>query len=182
MILLAIALQAFTTPGNTQVIADTQAPPPVLPVPAVPAISVPATAPFIDGSQAYIWSPNNASGQTVTFRSVFTAPVPLFTALLPVAATYAYAGNETVTVSGTIEFLNAAGLVVLTASLFGPDSNGGNPDNVATAFGTAHLSATLLATSMRVTVDATVTAPVTLPYAPANTGRYLGQLTVQTVV
>lgn len=179
---MPIALQAFTTPANTTVISDTAAAPGTLPTPAVPAITVPATAPLIDGNQNYIWSPNNASGQTVTFRSVFNIPAPLFNLLLPVSGTYAFAGNETVSITGRIQVLDVLGIIVLDIPFLTPASNNGEPNNVSITFGEALIAASVLGTSIRFIVDATVTAPVTLPYAPANTGRYLGQLTIQTII
>jgi hypothetical protein len=175
---MPIALQAFTIPANTLVIADTAAAPGTLPTPAV--FTTPST-PLIDGNGAYIWSPNNASGQTVLFRSTFLVPLPVVAIALPVAVNYAFAGNQTVNVTATLEALNILGIVVLTVPLF-VDSNGGNPQNVAVASGDVLIAAELLATTARITVDATAIAPVTLPYAPPNTGRYLGEITVQTII
>ncbi|WP_438351019.1 hypothetical protein ACP8HI_10440 [Paenibacillus sp. FA6] len=175
---MPIALQAFTTPANTQVITDTAAAPGTLPTPAV--LTTPST-PLIDGNDAYIWSPNNASGQIVTFRSIFNVPLPVVSLILPISVNYAFAGNQTVTVTATLEALNVLGIVVLTVPLFA-DSNGGNPQNVEIASGDALIAVALLATTARITVDAIAIAPVTLPYTPPNTGRYLGEITVQTII
>src|SRR4051794_31381001 len=123
---MPIALQAFTTPANTTVIADTAAAPGTLPTPAV--FTTP-DIPLIDGNGAYIWSPNNASGQVVVFRTIFTVGLPVVALILPIAVNYAFAGNETVSVTATLEALNLLGIVVLTVPLF-TDSNGGLPDNV----------------------------------------------------
>jgi hypothetical protein len=174
-----LALQAFTTPANTSVIADTAAPPGTLPTPAV--LTTPAT-PFINGNNAYIWSPNNASGQTVTFQTDFViGGLPIGVAL-GLSAFYAFAANETATVKASLQVLNILGIVILDIPLF-TASNGGNPDNVATASGDALLAAGLLVgETARIRVDATVTAPVTLPYEPANTGRYLGEIIVRDIV
>ncbi|MBT2727552.1 hypothetical protein J7E63_11470 [Bacillus sp. ISL-75] len=120
--MVALALQEFTTPANTIVIADTAALPGTLPTPAVftpPSIISPA----IDGNLAYIWSPFTASGQTVTFRSTFFVDLPLVSAVVPVSVFYAFAANGT----------------------------------------------------------ATVTAPVSIGYA-SNPGRYLGEITVRSLV
>jgi hypothetical protein len=175
---MPLALQEFTTPVNTLVIADTAAGPGTLPTPAV---FVAPNTPLIDGNGAYIWSPNNASGQIVTFRSTFIVPLPVVALALPIAVNYAFAGNETVTVTATLEALNLLGVIVLTVPLFA-DSNGGNPQNVEIASGDALIAVELLATTARIIVDAIATAPVTLPYAPPNTGRYLGEITVQTII
>ncbi|MDQ0174352.1 hypothetical protein [Bacillus chungangensis] len=178
---MPIVLQEFTTPTNTLVIADTAAAPGTLPTPAVfqpPAL----TSPAIDGNNNYIWSPNNASGQTVTFRSTFAVPgLPILSVVLPVSATYAFAANETATVTATLEIINILGVVVLSIPLF-TDSNDGNPQNVEIAVGEALIAAgVLVGNSARIVVDATVTAPITPGY-DTNLGRYLGELTVSALV
>ena len=109
---MALVLEAFTTPANTQVIADTAAPPGSLPTAAVPAPPA-AISPLVDGSSAYIWSPNDAPAQTVTFRSTFgIGTLPLLTVALPIAVYYAFAANETATVTATLEIVNLLGIVV----------------------------------------------------------------------
>ncbi|MED1203457.1 hypothetical protein [Heyndrickxia acidicola] len=176
---MPLALQAFTTPSNTLVIADTSAPPPPLPTPAV--LTTPAT-PFIDGNNAYIWSPNNASGQTVTFQTDFIIPGLPIGVALGLSAFYAFAANETATVTANLQIVNNLGIVILDIPLF-TASNGGNPENVVSASGDALLAAGILdGNTARIRVDATVTAPVTLPYEPANTGRYLGEIIVRDIV
>ncbi|MFP5110682.1 hypothetical protein ACSU6B_28845 [Neobacillus sp. C211] len=177
---MPLELQEFTTPANTIVIADTAASPGTLPTPAVftpPSLISPA----IDGSLAYIWSPNSASGQTVTFRSTFFVDLPLVSAVVPVSVFYAFAANGTATVTATLEVVNALGIVILSIPLF-TDSNDGNPQNVEVASGDALLGlAVLTGNFVRITVDATVTAPLSIGYA-TNPGRYLGEITVRSVV
>jgi len=172
---MPVALQAFTTPENTVRIADSATAPGAV-IPVGPAI------PLIEGNSSYIWSPVNVSGQTVTFRSVFTLGAPVLSLALPLTVFYAYAGNETVSVTGTLQVLNLLGVVVLTIPLFSGDTNLGNPLNVSTIAADTLLAASILGGSINITIDAVVTAPITAPYEPVNTGRYLGQITVQTIV
>lgn len=172
---MPVVLQAFTTPANTVRIADSATAPGAV-VPVGPTI------PLIDGNGSYIWSPVNVSGQTVTFRSVFTVGAPLLSVALPLTVYYAYAGNETVSVTGTLEVLNVLGVIVLTIPLFAGDTNLGNPLNVSTIAGDTLLAASVLGGSINITIDATVTAPITTPYDPPNTGRYLGEIIVQEIV
>ncbi|MGF6950374.1 hypothetical protein QF028_002879 [Neobacillus sp. B4I6] len=178
---MPLALQAFTTPANTLVIADTAASPGTLPTPAVftpPSLISPA----IDGSLAYIWSPNSASGQVVTFRSTFViGGLPILNVALPISAFYAFAANGTATVTATLEVVNLLGIVVLSIPLF-TESNGGNPQNVATASGDTLLGAgVLVGNTVRIVVDATVTAPVEVGYG-TNPGRYLGEIIVHDII
>ncbi|MCM3197161.1 hypothetical protein [Priestia megaterium] len=173
---MPVAFTGFTNPANTTRIADSAT------APGAPVI-VPGT-PAIDGNTSYLWSPVTASGQVVTFRSVFSFGAPLIALALPISATYAFAGNETVVVSGTLEVLNVLGVPILTVPGFLTGSNGGNPNNVELVFDDAIVAAGLLTLggTIRITIDATVTAPITGPYDPPNTGRYLGELTVQTII
>jgi hypothetical protein len=177
---MPLALQQFTTPANTLVIADTAAGPGTLPTPAV---FVAPNTPLIDGVGAYIWSPNNASGQIVTLRTDFiVTTLPIINVVLPVSVFYAFAANETATVTATLEIVNILGIIVTSIPLF-VATNGGNPQNVATASADALIGVgVLVGNTVRVRVDAVVIAPVTLPYAPPNTGRYLGEIIVRTVV
>lgn len=177
---MVLVIQEFTTPANTVVIADTAALPGTLPTPAVPALPA-MVSPSVDGSNAYIWSPNTESNQTVTFRSTFDiGTLPLLTLALPLSVYYAFAANETATVTASLEVVNLLGIVVATIPLF-TDSNLGNPQNVAIASGDALIAIGLLGNAGRIVVDATVTSPIALGYAP-NPGRYLGQITVNSLV
>ncbi|HWJ78779.1 MAG TPA: hypothetical protein VNR61_11955 [Niallia sp.] len=171
---MPIALQAFTTPANTTRTFDSAAP-------IGATVFTTPSAPGIDGNNQYIWSPVTASGQVVTFRSVFTFGAPILSLALPISIYYAFAGNETVAVNATLEVLDVLGLITLTIPLFS-DNNDSNPNNVEIVSADTLIAANLLGGSIRITVDATVTAPITLPYTPPNTGRYLGQITVQTIV
>lgn len=167
---MALVLQAFTTPANTQVIADTAAPPGSLPTAAVPAPPA-MTSPLVNGSSAYIWSPNDAPNQTVTFRSIFSiGSLPLLTVALPIAVYYAFAANETATVTATLEIVNLLGIVVATIPLFTGAST--DPQNVDISQADTLLGLNLLGNSGRIVVDATVSAA-------ASPGRYLGQITVR---
>lgn len=170
---MALVLQAFTTPANTQVIADTAAPPGSLPTAAVPAPPA-IVSPLIDGSSAYIWSPNDAPNQTVTFRSTFAiGTLPLLTVALPIAVYYSFTANETATVSATLEIVNILGIVVATIPLFNGASS--DPQNVDISQADTLVALSLLGNSGRIVVDAKVTA-VTTP------GRYLGQITIRDFV
>ncbi|WP_445487004.1 hypothetical protein [Niallia sp. 03133] len=171
---MPIALQAFTNPANTTRIFDSAAP-------IGPAVFTTPSTPAIEGNDAYIWSPVTASGQVVTFRSVFSFGAPLLALALPVSVYYAFAGNETVSVSATLQVLDALGIIVLSIPLF-TDANDSNPNNVEIVSADALIAASLLGGSINIIVDATVTAPITLPYTPPNTGRYLGEIIVQTVI
>lgn len=167
---MAIVLQAFTTPANTQVIADTAAPLGSLPTPAVPTAAT-AFSPLIDGSNAYIWSPNNAPNQTVTFRSTFSiGSFPFLTVALPISVYYAYAANETATVTATLEVVNLLGIVVATIPLFSGSSS--DSQNVDISQADILIALGLLGNTGRIIVDATVST-TTQP------GRYLGQITVR---
>jgi hypothetical protein len=107
--------------------------------------------------------------------------LPIINVVLPVSVFYAFAANETATVTATLEIVNILGIIVLSIPLF-VDTNGGNPKNVATASADALIGVgVLVGNTVRVRVDAVIAAPVTLPYAPPNTGRYLGEITVRTV-
>ena len=170
---MAIILQAFTTPANTQVVADTAAPPGSLPTPAVPT-SPAMISPLIDGSSAYIWSPNNAPNQTVTFQSIFSiGTLPLVTVALPISVYYAFAANETATVTATLEIVNLLGIVVATIPLFSGSSS--DPQNVDISQADTLIGLSLLGNSGRIVVNAKVTAA-------ASPGRYLGQITVRDFV
>ncbi|MFZ7807677.1 hypothetical protein [Bacillus thuringiensis] len=173
---MSLLLTAFTTPTNTKVIAD-NAVPGLLPTPAV--FTTPSS-PLIDGNNAYIWSPNNESGQIVIFQTDF--PISGLTINVAVALTafYSFAANETANVMAYLQVLDASENIVTNTPLFiGPNS--GNPDNVTNASGDALLTGLSLGETARIRVTATVTAPVTLPYEPANTGRYLGEIIVRAI-
>ena len=174
---MAIVLQEFTTPTNTLVIADTAADPVTLPTPAV--FTAPSIlSPLVDGNNAYIWSPNVAPSQTVTFSSTFIVTgLPILAVALPISVFYAYAANETATVTATLEIVNILGIVVLSIPLF-VDNNGGNSQNVAIAAGDALLGIGVIAdNTVRITVDATVTSSAATVYG-FDPGRYLGEITV----
>lgn len=177
---MVLVLQEFTTPANTTVIADTAAAPGTLPTPAVPTLPA-MVSPLIDGSSAYIWSPNTESNQIVTFRSIFDiGTLPLLTLALPISVYYAFAGNEFVAASASLEVVNLLGVVVATLPLF-DDSNSGSSQDVAIASGDTLVAVGLLGNTGRVRVDATVISPVATGYSP-NPGRYLGQLTVHSIL
>ena len=174
---MVIVLQEFTNPTNTLVIADTAAGPGTLPTPAV--FTAPSIlSPLIDGNNAYIWSPNVAPSQIVTFRSTFIVPgLPILAVALPISVFYAYAANETATVTATLEIVNILGIVVLSIPLF-VDNNGGNSQNVAIAVADALIGVgVLVGNSARIIVDATVTSPASILYE-FDPGRYLGEITV----
>lgn len=178
---MALLLQEFTTPTNTEVIADTAAAPGSLPVPAV--FTPPSMiSPLIDGSSAYIWSPNTASDQTVTFQSTFSLPgLPILDVALPISAFYAFAANDTVSVTATLEVVNILGIIVLSIPLF-TGSNSGDPPDVATASGDALIAAGVLpGNTANIVITATVTSPTDIGYA-SNPGRYLGEITVRDIV
>lgn len=179
---MALALQAFTTTTNTLVIADTAAPPGTLPTAAV-ATPPSLLSPAVDGSTAYIWSPNNAPGQTVTLQSTFVIPgLPILEVALPISVFYAFAANQTATVTATLQILNILGIIVLTVPLF-TASNGGNEQNVATASADTLLAAgVLVGNTAQVVVDATITAPTQTGYGPVDLGRYLGEIIVRDIV
>lgn len=176
---MVLALQAYTTPANTQVISDTVAAPVTLPTTAVP--TPPAiNSPLIDGSDAYIWSPNTASSQAVIFRSTFEiGNLPIRALALPVSAYFAFAGNEIASVSASLEVVNLLGVIVATFPLF-TETNLGTPQNMAIASGDALLAIDLLDNTGRIIVETTVTSPSVVAYS-TNPGRYLGQLTVNTL-
>lgn len=177
---MVLVLQEFTTPANTTVIADTAAPPGTLPTPAVPALPA-MVSPLIDGSNAYIWSPNTEASQTVTFQSIFDiGTLPLLGLALPISAYYAFAANETATVTASLEVVNLLGIVVATIPLF-TGSNSGSSQDVAITSGDTLLAVGLLGNTGRIVVNATVTSPIATGYS-ANPGRYLGQLTVRSIV
>ncbi len=167
---MALVLQAYTTPANTQVITDTAALPESLPTAAVPAPPA-MISPLVDGSIAYIWSPNDAPNQTVTFRSTFnieTIPIP--TVALPISVYFAFAANETATVSASLEVVNLFGTVIATIPLFTGASI--DPQNVDISQADTLMAISLLGISGRIVVDTTVSA-VTSP------GRYIGQISVR---
>ncbi|MFJ7970299.1 hypothetical protein [Psychrobacillus sp. NPDC096389] len=176
---MVLALQAYTTPANTIVISDTAALAGTLPTPAIstsPAIN----SPSIDGSDTYIWSPNTASSQTVVFRSTFEiGNMPILALALPVSACFAFTGNDIASVSASLEVVNLLGVIVATIPLF-TETNLGNPQNVAIAAGDALLVVDLLGNAGRIVVETTVTSPSVVAYS-TNPGRYLGQLTVNTL-
>jgi len=177
---MVLVLQEFTTPANTTVIADTAALPGTLPTPAVPTLPA-MVSPLIDGSSAYIWSPNTESNQTVTFQSIFDiGTLPLLTVALPISAYFAFAANETASVTATLEVVNLLGIVVASIPLFS-DSNSGSSQDVAIASGDTLLGIGLLGNTGRIIVETTVTSPVANGYSP-NPGRYLGQLTVHSIL
>ena len=178
---MALRLQEYTTPANTLVIADTAAPPGTLPTPAVSTLPT-LISPLIDGSDAYIWSPNTTSNQTVTFRSTFDVTgLPIVVVALPVSVFYAYAANEIASVTASLEVVDLLGIVVLTIPLF-TDANSGDPQDVAIASGDALIGVGVLppGNSVRIVVDATVTSPTTISYT-TNPGRYLGEITVRDI-
>lgn len=176
---MVLVLQAYTTPANTLVIADTAAAPGTLPTPAVP-VPPAIISPLIDGSNAYIWSPNTASSQTVVFRSTFDiGNLPILTLALPISTNFAYAANEVASVTATLEVVNLLGIVIATIPLFS-DSNSGSSQDVAIASGDALVAIGLLGNIGRIVVDATVTSPEVVSYS-TNPGRYLGQLTVNSL-
>lgn len=171
---MALTTQAFTNPANTVVTADTAAPPGSLPTPAVPTAPG-MISPLVDDSSAYIWSPNTAANQTVTFVSTFEiGTLPILTLSLPISAYFAYAANGAATVTATLEVVNLLGIVVATIPLF-TDSNTGDSQDVANASGDALLAVGLLGNTARVVVTTTVTSPT-------PEGRYLGQLTVRDIL
>lgn len=70
---------------------------------------------------------------------------------------------------------------LLSIPLF-TESNGGNPQNVATASGDTLLGVgVLVGNTVRIVVDATVTAPVEVGYG-TNPGRYLGEIIVHDII
>lgn len=177
---MVLVLQEFTTPANTNVIADTAAPPGTLPTPAVPTLPA-MVSPLVDGSSAYIWSPNTESSQTVTFQSIFNiGTLPLLTLALPLSAYFAFAANETASVTATLEVVNLLGIVVATIPLFSGNNSGSSQD-VAITSGDTLLAIGLLGNSGRIVVETTVTSPTVSGYS-ANPGRYLGQLTVHSIL
>ncbi|PFT87574.1 hypothetical protein COK81_20050 [Bacillus thuringiensis] len=174
---MSLLLTAVTTPANTQVIADNAATG-LIPTPAVFTTPSP---PLIDGNNAYIWSPNNESGQIVTFQTDFPISGLPINVAVSLIAFYSFAANETANVSASLQVLDASESIVTDTPLF-IGLNGGNPDNVTNASGDALLQTGLSqGETARIRVTATVTAPVTLPYEPANTGRYLGEIIVRAI-
>lgn len=173
---MPLLLTEFTTPANTLVIADNAGPFPT------PAVFTTPSSPLIDGNNAYIWSPNNESGQIVTFQTDFPIGGFPVSVAFSLAAFYSFAANQTANVTANLQVLNALGTIVTDIPLF-MENNGGNPDNVTNASGEALLQAGVLpGETARIRVTATVTAPVTLPYEPANTGRYLGEIIVRSIL
>jgi len=170
---MPIVLQSFTTPANTTIVANTAGGT----FPQTPVVVTPsATAPFIDGSNAYIWAPNSAANQTVTFVSRFTFPLGLLNVALPVSVNYAFSGTETVIVSGVLEVVNLLGIVIATIPVFTNVVNAGGPLSVEIASGDALLALQLLGTNAVLTITSTVTS------GAAGTGNYLGQVTVNEVI
>ena len=169
---MALVLQAFTNPANSVITADNAGGP----LPKVPVITPSVTEPYIDGNNSYIWSPTNIANQVVTFRSTFSFGSPILTLALPVSVNYAFAGNETVSVSGTLQVVNLLGIVIATIPLFSNVINVNGPNSVEIASADTLLGIALLGNTVNLIIDATVTAPV------INTGKYLGQITVRTVV
>ena len=171
---MVLVLQEFTSPTNTLVTADTAAAPGTLPTPAVPTLPS-LISPLVDDSSAYIWSPNTAPNQTVTFVSTFDiGTLPILTLSLPVTAYFAYAANEIATVTATLEILGLTGEVLATFPLF-TDSNAADPQDVATASGDALIAVGLLGNNARIIITANVTSTT-------DQGRYLGQLTVRNIL
>ncbi|WP_445487006.1 hypothetical protein [Niallia sp. 03133] len=169
---MSLAIQAFTNPANTVITSDTAGGT----LPKVPVIKPAVTEPYIDGSNSYIWSPDNVANQVVTFNSTFSFGLPILALALPVSVNYAFAGNETVSVSGTLQVVNLLGIVIATIPLFTNVTNIEGPTSVEIASADTLLGVNLLGNTARITITATVTAPV------VNTGKYLGQVTVRTLV
>ncbi|QFF97907.1 hypothetical protein PB01_03240 [Psychrobacillus glaciei] len=176
---MALTLQAYTTPTNTVVTADTAAPPGTLPTPAVPTTPS-ILSPMIDGSDAYIWSPNTTSNQTVKFETTFDiGTLPILSLDLPISVYFAYAANEIASVTASLEIVNLLGIVVATIPLF-TGSNSGSFQDVAIASGDALVAAGLLGNTGRIVVDTTVTSPSVIGYS-TNPGTYLGEITVRSL-
>ncbi|HWJ78778.1 MAG TPA: hypothetical protein VNR61_11950 [Niallia sp.] len=169
---MSLLLQAFTNTANTSIIADNAGGA----LPKTPVVVAPTTEPLIDGNSAYLWSPTSIANQTVTFRSTFTFGTPLLGLALPLSFNYAFAGNDTVLVTGTLQIVNIANFVIATIPLFSNVLNTNGPNSVEIASADTLLALNLLGNTARITIDAIVTAPV------INTGKYLGQLTVRSVV
>ena len=169
---MPLILQSFTNTSNTSIIADNAGGT----LPKNPVVTLPTTEPLIDGNNAYLWSPNNIANQIVTFRSAFSFGSPLLTLALPVSVNYAFAGNETVSVTGTLQVVNVLNIVIATIPLFSNVVNVNGPNSVEIASADTLLGVALLGNTVRIIIDATVTAPV------INTGKYLGQMTVRTVI
>ncbi|HFK1812287.1 TPA: hypothetical protein ACGXQD_005357 [Bacillus cereus] len=172
---MSLLLTAFTTPTNTKVIADNA----VSGLIPTPAVFTTPSSPLIDGNNAYIWSPNNESGQIVIFETDFPISGLPINVAVALTAFYTFAANETANVTASLQVLDASESIVNNTPLF-IGLNGGNPDNVTNASGDALLTLSSGETA-RIRVTATVTAPVTLPYEPANTGRYLGEIIVRAI-
>jgi len=170
---MPIVLQSFTTPGNTSIVANSAGGT----FPQIPVVVQPSsTAPFIDGSNAYLWAPNSAANQTVTFVSEFNFPLGLLNVALPVSVNYAFSGSETVVVSGVLEVVNLLGIVIATIPVFTNIANAGGPTSVEIASGNTLLALQLLGTTAVLTITATVTS------GAVGTGNYLGQVTVNEVI
>lgn len=166
---MALELQAFTTPANTQVIADTAGG--TLPTAAV-ATAAALISPLVDDSNAYIWSPNAVANQTVTFRSTFDlGTLPILALALPVSVYFAHAANETSSVSATLEVVNLLGIIVLTVPLF-VGSTSVDSQDVGIASADTLIAVSLLGNSARIVVDA-------VAVSSTDQGRYLGQITVR---
>lgn len=180
---MPLILEAFTTPANTLVVADTGAPPGSLPVPPILVPRDPEM-PLIDGSEDYIFSPFDGPGSTVTFVSTYSIPaglLPIFTVALPVTVSFAYAADQTATSTVSLQAINLLGIVVLDVDLF-TISNLGDKQNVAIGSGDVLVLATLgLLSSVQITVTTTVTAPLVAPYPGAIDGDYLGQVRVNSI-
>jgi len=170
---MPIVVQSFTTPSNTIITANTaggtfpQAPVVVAPTPIQP---------FIDGSNAYIWAPNTAPNQTVTFVSTFTFATGLLNVALPVSVNFAFSGADAVIVSGTLQIVNLLGIVVATIPIFANVVNAGGVTSVEIASGDTLIGLNLLGTNAVLTLTSTVTATT------AGTGNYLGQVTINRVI
>ncbi|KAB7671183.1 hypothetical protein [Bacillus sp. B1-b2] len=169
---MTLLLQSFTTTANTVITADSAGGP----IPKTPVLALDPALPYIDGNNSYIWSPLTAPSQNVTFRTTFSVGAPLLSLALPLAINYAFAGDQNVSVSGTLQVLNLLGIVVLTLPLFTNVVNIEGNTSVEIASADTILAAALLGGTINIFIDATVVAP------PVGTGNYLGQMTVRSIV
>lgn len=168
---MPIVLQSYTDPTNTIITANTAGGT----LPQTPVVIAPTpTQPFIDGSNAYIWAPNTAANQTVTFESSFTFATGLLNVALPISVNYAFSGTDTVIVSATLEIINILGIVIATIPIFTNVVNAGGTTSVEIASGDTLLGLNLLGSNANLTITSTVTA--------ATAGNYLGQVTVNRVI
>ena len=177
MMNLVLRLQEYTTPANTIVVTDSAAPPGSLPKPVV---QTPAAilSPLIDGNGAYIWSPNATSNQSIMLRSTFHIGAISSVQPLTLHVTYAFAANDTISVTGHLEVINLLGNVISSLSLFTADNTQDSQD-VAIATGDVALEPEQLAGNyIRIVIVANISSPIVIGLSP-NKGRHLGQLTVR---